>query len=62
MNDDDMRNQTYADGVLDTVLFVMEELASGVTNEVMIKRLKDIHDSLIDERVSFFRTKYNRGE
>lgn len=61
MDADEMPNQTYADGVLDTVLFVMEELASDVTKDVMIERLKHIHDTLIDERLSDFRTKYNRG-
>lgn len=58
MSDNRTGIRTYEDGVMDTVLFVMEELASGITAGRVFEHLRHIHGSIVDERITNHRDKY----
>ena len=54
--------RTYYDGVLDTVLFLMEELASERSNKQLLAELVEIQRTVIDERTADFRAKFKTDQ
>ena len=50
--------KTYEDGVMDTVLFVMEEIASGLPNDKLVEQLWKIHGTVMSGRIANFRRLY----
>lgn len=54
--------RTYYDGVLDTVLFLMEELASERSNKQLMTELVEIQRMVIDERTADFRAKFKTDQ
>lgn len=54
--------RTYYDGVLDTVLFLMEELASERSNKQLMAELVEIQRTVIDERTADFRAKFKTDQ
>lgn len=54
--------RTYYDGVLDTVLFLMEELASERSNKQLMAELVEIQRTVIDERTADFRANFKTDQ
>lgn len=54
--------RTYYDGVLDTVLFLMEELASERSNKQLMTELVEIQRMVVDERTADFRAKFKTDQ
>lgn len=54
--------RTYYDGVLDTVLFIMEELASERSNKQLMTELVEIQRMVMDERTADFRARFKTDQ
>ena len=58
----EVTGKSYYDGVLDTVLFLMEELASERSNKQLMTELVEIQRTLMDERTTDFRAMFKTNE